>query len=81
VLLLAGACYTANLTLYNWWAAGGPPVAEPQRFKSRGNLFCGTTCLFLAGAAGLAWIDWRLAKKRRRQRASDSAMEPTRRLF
>lgn len=51
LLLLAGACWTGNLTLFNWWAAGGPPTAYPELYEHRGNFFCGVTLslLLLAG--------------------------------
>lgn len=42
VLLLAGACWTGNLTLYNWWAAGGP-ASHPEHFEQRASLFSGIT--------------------------------------
>lgn len=38
-LLFAGACWTGNLSLFNWWAAGGPPTPQPEVFEHRGNVF------------------------------------------
>ena len=34
-VLVAVSLWTANLTLYNWWAAGGPPTPNPQEYESR----------------------------------------------
>ena len=54
ILLFAASCWTAKLTLFNWWAAGGPPVLNPQPFEDRGNFFAIVTLLLFAGAAILS---------------------------
>ena len=37
--LLLSVLYSANLTLFNWWASGGPPNDFPQIYYFRGNVF------------------------------------------
>jgi hypothetical protein len=39
VLLFLAFLWSVNLTLYNWWAAGGPPVEHPEIYRHRGNVF------------------------------------------
>jgi hypothetical protein len=61
--LLLGACgvtliffsfWTLNLTIYNWWAAGGPPNPSPALYEARGNRFAVMSVLAaLAGGACL----------------------------
>jgi hypothetical protein len=29
-ILLLAAGWSLNLTLFNWWAAGGPPTTQPE---------------------------------------------------
>lgn len=53
VLLLAGACWTGNLTLFNYWAAGGPPTPHPEIYEQRGNFFFAVTVALLLAAAVL----------------------------
>lgn len=31
--------WSAKLMAYNWWAAGGPPVANAEAYEARGNVF------------------------------------------
>jgi hypothetical protein len=57
--LLAVSVWTANLTLFNWWAAGGPPTPNPQQFATRGNVFAIATLLLFGAAVGLAVFNWR----------------------
>jgi len=57
VILIAAACWTANLTFYNWWAAGGPPTATPKQFEMRGNAFAVVTLLLFAGAIAVGLIN------------------------
>jgi hypothetical protein len=37
--LFLGSLWAFNLAAFNWWAAGGPPTADPQGFEARGNFF------------------------------------------
>ncbi len=52
--LVAVSMWTANLTLYNWWAAGGPPTPNPQVYETRGNTFAAVTLLLFTGAVVIA---------------------------
>jgi hypothetical protein len=49
VVLLAVSLWTANLTLFNWWAAGGPPMPNPEQYVMRGNVFAVVTLLLFGG--------------------------------
>ena len=68
VLLAAGACWTGNLALFNWWAAGGPPTPHPEIYEQRGNLFFLLTLALLLVAVLLAVIN---AGRRRAPRSPD----------
>lgn len=61
-VLLCLAGWSANLALFNWWVAGGPPTPNPQLYERRGNLWCGVT-LLLVVASGVM-----IAKNVRRSR-------------
>lgn len=63
VLLLLGACWTGNLTLFNWWAAGGPPTPHPEIYEQRGNVFFFVTVGLLVLA--LVLIVLNLRRRRR----------------
>lgn len=54
VVLIGGFCWFANLTAFNWWAAGGPPTPHPEYFAGRGNLFAIVACLLLIAAIVLS---------------------------
>lgn len=59
VLLVVRACWTGNLTLFNWWAAGGPPTPHPEIYEQRGNLFFGLTVALLLAALVLVVVNIR----------------------
>lgn len=59
VLLVVGACWTGNLTLFNWWAAGGPATPHPEIYEQRGNLFFALTVALLLVAAVLVVVSLR----------------------
>ena len=59
VVLLAVSIWTANLTLFNWWAAGGPPTPNPQQFATRGNIFAIATLLLFGAAIWLSVFNWK----------------------
>jgi hypothetical protein len=59
VILLAASVWTGNSTLFNWWAAGGPPVMNAQQFAARGNLFAVATLVLFGGAVGLGVFNWK----------------------
>jgi membrane protein DedA with SNARE-associated domain len=49
--LLAGACWTGNVTLFNYWAAGSPPTPHPEIYEQRGDFFFAVTVALLLAAA------------------------------
>lgn len=65
VFLFGASCWFANLTLYNWWAAGGPPTPHPEVYARRGNLFLFVTCCLFLAAVLLAWINLRARRRLR----------------
>lgn len=58
-LLLAASLWAANLTLYNYWAAGGPPTPNPQMYETRGNIFAVATLVLFGAAVGLGLFNWK----------------------
>jgi hypothetical protein len=61
-LLFALSCWTANLTLFNWWVAGGPPTPNPHRFEVRGNIFAVITLLLFASAVTISIMNFRRSR-------------------
>lgn len=59
IVLLAVSLWTANLTLFNWWAAGGPPTPNPQQYATRGNVFAVATLLLFSAAVGIGVFNWK----------------------
>ncbi len=59
IALVAVSMWTANLTLFNWWAAGGPPTPNSQQFAMRGNIYAVATLLLFGAAVGLGVFNWR----------------------
>jgi hypothetical protein len=59
VILIAAALWSANLALFNWWAAGGPPTSQPELFARRGNYFATASVLLLGSAVLVAIRLWR----------------------
>jgi hypothetical protein len=68
-LLLLGFAGSLNLTAFNWWASGGPPVAHPEIYRMRGNLFFGIACGFLLAFVVTLW--GLIRRKKRQSRSSD----------
>ncbi len=66
VILLLGFLWFANLTAFNWWAAGGPPTPEPEksRFIFCGNVSFGISCLLFVSAMGVAINIYRRRKRK-----------------
>lgn len=62
VLLLA-AGWSLNLTLFNWWAAGGPPTPQPELYELRGNVFLAATVVLFAGFVSVVVINVRRSKR------------------
>lgn len=63
-VLVAVSLWTANLTLYNWWAAGGPPTPNPQEYESRGNIFAVVTLLLFSAAIAVALLNRKRSLRR-----------------
>ena len=59
VVLLAVSLWMANITLFNWWSAGGPPTANAQQFAARGNVFAIVSLVLLGAAVGLGVFNWK----------------------
>ena len=45
ICLLLLSLWLGNLAFFNWWAAGGPPVENPESYALRGNIFFALACL------------------------------------
>lgn len=45
VVIAGAALYTANLSLFHFWAAGGPPTPDPAYHLHRGYCFCATSVM------------------------------------
>jgi hypothetical protein len=58
-VLVAASLWTANLTLYNWWAAGGPPTPHPELYEQRGNVFAVATLVLFGAAVGVGVFNWK----------------------
>jgi len=63
-VLFAAALWAGNLTLYNWWAAGGPPTPNPQMYATRGNIFAVATLVLFGAAAALGVFNWKRDARR-----------------
>lgn len=59
LVLLAVSIRTANLTLFHWWSAGGPPTPNPEQYAMRGNVFGVVTLLLFGAAVGLGLFNWK----------------------
>lgn len=63
VPLFIAFAWSLNLTFFNWWASGGPPVEHPEIYRHRGNIFCAISfVLFLTFIVAV----WALARRRKR---------------
>jgi hypothetical protein len=63
-LLWAAALWSTNLTLYNWWAAGGPPMPDSSRYAYRGDIFCAVSILLLVAGGFVTYSLLRRSKDR-----------------
>ena len=66
VLLLGVAVRSGTLAMFNWWAAGGPPTANPAGYERLGNVFFGVAVLCCAAAVTLGVDvvrDWHRARE------------------
>ena len=63
VLLFMAFAWSLNLTLFNWWASGGPPVEHPGIYRHRGNVFSGISFVLFLTFIVAVWV---LARRRKR---------------
>ncbi len=74
IILIGGAYRATETALANWWAAGGPPVPQPEVFEHRGNVSCALAVLFLVLAVALVVIN---VRRLRRSTRPDHSSAPT----
>ena len=55
VLLFIGFAWSLNLTLFNLWVSGGPPVEHPEIYRERANVFAAITFGLLLAFAVFFW--------------------------
>ena len=60
--------WSTNLTLYNVWAAGGPPTPHPEIYLARANTFLVVSCVLLVAIGALVWINVRTSRRLRKAR-------------
>lgn len=63
VVLLLATGWSANLTLFNWWAAGGPPVNDVKVYELRGNVFSLVTVLLFVAFVAVVVMNVRRSKR------------------
>jgi hypothetical protein len=68
VAALLLSLWFANLTLFNWWAAGGPPNPHHEVYAFRGQVFFALACLCFIGFGVLLVMNIRKCLKARRAR-------------
>jgi hypothetical protein len=59
IALVVCSGWLANLAVFNWWAAGGPPTVRPENFEHRGNLFFFAACVTFLAAVVFFWLNLR----------------------
>lgn len=64
MLLFAGLAWSLNLTAFNVWVAGGPPVQHREIYEHRANIFLVVSIVFLAA---FLLVLWSLIRNRKRQ--------------
>ena len=64
MLLFAGLAWSLNLTAFNVWVAGGPPVQHREIYEHRANIFLVVSNGFLAA---FLLVLWGLIRNRKRQ--------------
>ena len=55
VVLCMVTLWFLNLTLANYWAAGGPPTPNPELYRSRGNTFLLLSAISLVVVGAVAY--------------------------
>jgi hypothetical protein len=68
-LLFVGFAWSLDVTLFNLWASGGPPVEHPEIYRQRANVFAAISCGLLLACVVLVW------NLIRRQRSRSNAAE------
>jgi len=63
LLLFLALAWSLNLTIFNLWASGGPPVAHPEIYRHRANIFFAISIGFLVA---FLIVLWRLIRNRKR---------------
>ncbi len=66
--LLILCLWFAYLTMYNLWAAGGPPTPNPQTYATRANVFLALACASFASF--LVIVVQNLQRRKRTKKAS-----------
>ena len=64
LLLFLALAWSLNLTIFNLWASGGPPVEHPEIYRHRANIFFAISVGFLMA---FLIVLWRLIRNRRKQ--------------
>ena len=64
LVLILGSFWLGNLTLFNWWAAGGPSTPHPEAYAFRGNLFFVIACLFFVAFVIVVVMNIKSQRKR-----------------
>lgn len=66
IVLFLALAWTLNLTAFNYWASGGPPVDHPEVYRARGKLFFAIACglLLCFSLVALALVRRRKAHQR-----------------
>ncbi len=63
-LLLLGLAWSLHLTAFNLWVSTGPPVAHPEIYRTRANIFFGIASGFLLAFVITLWSLIRRKKRR-----------------
>jgi hypothetical protein len=54
-VLVADGQFSSDLTAFNVWVAGGPPVLHPEIYEHRANIFAVVSIGFLAAFSLVLW--------------------------
>ena len=64
LLLFLALAWSLNLTIFNLWASGGPPVEHPEIYRHRANIFFAISIGFLVA---FLMVLWRLIRNWKRR--------------
>jgi hypothetical protein len=62
LLLFLALAWSLNLTIFNLWASGGPPVEHPEIYRHRANIFFAISVGLLVA---FSVVLWRLIRDRK----------------